>query len=302
MPATQHTETLKLGESMKQTLFMGMAMGICMGIALGVSIKPSQKSESVPSAVAEASDPTEGATVPPTNARPSEKELLLMAIEELNLTTAELETAKNNIMRMERKARRYDWLRDNGLHGDRSMSFNRTDFGPSQKLIEFLSLDEPESEQLKQLCEDTYTAATAWEQENAVCTEDTHTNCIYEIAPLPDSFREGYVAQLGEVLHEEDIQLLGPAIDDVFHSYGNKRIVSATFIPAEEYAASMKRRGQKMYGEPSDKIRIKVQRLDEHGNKRGSSSSTFSADRLSSTHNETLKRWNHLFDLGSFAE
>jgi len=302
MPTTQHTDTFKLGESMKQTLFMGLGVGICMGMAIGFSIKPEESQEPIQQSLTEIPKTNAVTAVDSTKAMPSEQELLLLAIEELNLTTTELEEAKRNMLRMERKARRYDWLRDNGLHGNRSMSFDKNSFEPQQKLIDFLGLNEHEISNFKQLSEKTRASTLAWESEHAVCTEDSHTNCTFEVSALPDSFREDYVAHLGELLHEEDVQLLGPAIDEMFSDYSHKRTVSASLIPAEVYAETMRQRGRNVTWEPQDMIKIREQKFDEKGNKRGSSSSTFSMKQNSLTHNHLYKRWNHLFDLESFAE
>ncbi|WP_372794738.1 hypothetical protein [Pontiella sp.] len=288
---------------MKKAWGIGLGTGMIIGLAAGFSIHPPDSPDPEPAALP-ASVPVPAAeSAAPSPARSKEQELLLLAIEELDLTTAELEDARSRILRMERKARRYDWLRDNGLHGDYSMSFSKDTFEPQQKLIDFLGLDEAETAAFKQLCADTHDAVAAWELEHAVCTEDSSTNCTYEIDLLPDAFRSTYVAGLSALLHEEDVQLLTPAIEDMFSDYDNRQVVSATLIPADAYQEYLQKRGHKMeHWEPRDMIKIQVQRLDENGNKRGSSSSTFSTNPVHLEHNQMYKRWNHLFDFGALNE
>ncbi len=214
----------------------------------------------------------------------------------------ELEEAEAFIRQLQRKASRYDWLRDNGLHADRSMSFNQDSFDPPQKMLDFLGLNEQEAEAMKQVSKRAFEAVRAWEMENAVCVADTATNCVYEMQAAPETLKQDFISDLSALLHEEDLQLLEPAINALYENAEMKQSVAVTFISAEDYAAQRAMQGHTGQLMQSDMVMLKVEQFDESGDSRGSTSSTFGLNESTLQYQWMYKRWNHLFDLDSSAQ
>ena len=275
------------------------AVGLTVGVLAGkLTGRPAEKErvETVPAPVETVKQDADSAA--PTNSQTREQQLLLMAIHELDLTSSELEEARARIQRMERKAKRYDWLRDNGLHGNYAMRIDQETFKPTKELLDFLGLDEEDADTFNRFAEESFDAVRSWETDNAVCTTDNATNCVYEIGPLPDSFKQDYIAQLGSLLHPEDLQLIQPSISDLFDQYSGKREVSATFVSSDDYAELMTRRGTPGGFIESDMINISIHQFSKNGHSRGSRSSWTA---ISPGHpllkNPFVQRWSHLFDM-----
>ncbi len=285
---------------MRNTIIGGVA-GITIGVFAAKWLgQPSAPPSPEPTMEIAATTNATSNTAKATNEKPSEQQLLLMAINELNLTTEELESAKANLSRMERKAKRYDWLRDNGLQGSHSMSFDERTFEPRQKLLDFLGLDENEAEAMKRASTVALDDVRRWENENAVLKEESETNRVYEISGLPESYKQAFIAELGTVLHEEDVQLLLPSLHGIFPGEEIKRVVSASIITAEDYAEQLKHRGGRSYGAPSDMIKISVEKMNAEGRRMGTRSSVMGLNHLSPSGFHT--RWDHLFNLDSFSQ
>jgi hypothetical protein len=122
---------------MKRSSFTLLLCGVLSGFIFGYVVQGHQDS------VAQTPQTATESPIEPVAAKPErtmEKDLLLQAIHELDLTTAELAEATARIKRMELKAKRYDWLKKNGIQ-DYSLSFRQDTFQPSPKLLEFLGLD-----------------------------------------------------------------------------------------------------------------------------------------------------------------
>lgn len=279
---------------MKRSSIAFLLGGLLSGFACGYIIQGnSDSTEQTPPITVES--PIEPGQPKPGQAR--EKDLLLQAIHELDLTTAELETATARIERMELKAKRYDWLKNNGIQ-DHSLSFQRDTFKPSAKLLEFLGLDETDSQVVIGIAETARVAVEEWEAGCAECVEDTSTNCVYEIPPIPENYKQAFIQSLKTVLHPDDVDLLSLSLNNLYSPLQENRKVSLTFVSKEEYTEQQEARRKKSYGTPSDKLKIEVVRFDESGRRRGSSSSTGTIGQ--SFH--FGKRWDHLFTLDNFSE
>lgn len=274
---------------MKRSSIALVLGGVLSGFVFGYVVQDHQDSEEpTPQTTPESS-------IEPIDAKRAstmEKDLLLQAIHELDLTTAELADATARIKRMELKAKRYDWLKNNGIR-DYSLSFNQYSFQPSPKLLEFLGLDKTDSEAVMGIAETARGEIKKWESDQAVCIQETATNCVYEIPPVPESYKEAFRKSLESILHPDDVELLSYSIDQIYDRL-QQRKVSIAFASTEWHKSFL----YGVNGSPPDRISIEEEWLDESGRNRGSSSSTGPFGQ-STYLNE---QWGHLFTLDNFSQ
>ena len=96
---------------MKKTVFLFLSIGLLGGFAIGHASKSTPAAEPAPQPPTPTVEPQQ--TAKPESARPThskEQALLLQAINELDLTTTELEDTLAYIQKLERNTKRYNWL------------------------------------------------------------------------------------------------------------------------------------------------------------------------------------------------
>jgi hypothetical protein len=277
----------------KKMVAWGVSMALAFGAGYGIKgvARPADQSEKL--------DAVAVSAIPSVQA---EEPRLQAVLAELANAERALEAAGQRLHQLQRKANRYDWLCENGLHNNYSLSFNRDTFEPPQALLDFLGLEETDAAAFKQMAVSAFDASRSWEAENAVCVADTASNCVYEIDGAPEALKQDFVSDLSSLLPADDLEMLAPIIDSLYENAAMKRSVAVTFIPSEEYVAQQERLGKNIYGGSSDRVKLEIKRFGESGNQRGSSSSTFSLDQTTLEHSWSYKRWNHLFDLGAAAQ
>lgn len=275
---------------MKRTSLILMVVGLIVGFAVGYIVHSER-----PAVFDTAPQTAEAPRDQTVSSR--EQELLLQSIELLDQTTAELEAARNRLGRFERVAKRYDWLKQNGVQ-THSLSFDESTFEPRPHLMEFLDLNETEAERFSSMSTKALTEVQAWEQSHARCTIDNATNCVYEITPLPVEFKDNFLNELGKFLPSDDVEFLNTIVDKLYDPLAGKREVSLTFIDKDVYAEKHLAQNPNSHPPDSDMMTLMVKRYDEDGNSRGSWSSTFGADNVQWMES----RWAHLFTFSGDSE
>lgn len=216
----------------------------------------------------------------------------------LSQTRAEQEEALKRLRFFERKAARYDWLRKNGMH-THAISFLENSFEP--QLLEFMGLNETESDQLRTMASTANEAVLEWELANAQCIEDTPTNCVYELPPLPEEYKANFIQELATLFDPDDMETMNPIVEKLYESLNNKRIASVTYVSKEEYLQQRNPLFQSNSSISTDMLELMIQRFDENGNQRGRYSTTFGIDQDVSGFN-MQGRWAHLFNYGGEIE
>jgi hypothetical protein len=164
-----------------------------------------------------------------------EQELLLQAIEELNLTTAELDQARAQLKAQEGNLRRYDWLMEqwteNGF-GSMHRNFHWNNFRPSEGVASFFGWDEELVGEINNVAVTTAHSVKEWEGANAVYVETEEDKLVYELPAAPDSFKETYLQAMAELLPPEDYALLTSKFEAQFKSLSGEREISLYVGPA----------------------------------------------------------------------
>ncbi len=133
-----------------------------------------------------------------------EKELLIQAIEELNLTTAELEEAQRQLNAQAESVRRFNWLMDkwsaNEFGNLNRLNMGFSSFTPDKGLSEFFGWDEATVSAMNKIGESMTVSVKKWESEHAVYVETEEDKLVYELPVAPEAFKEGYLREMAEIL------------------------------------------------------------------------------------------------------
>lgn len=222
---------------MKSSLFTGLIIGGLCGGLIGFSIRPAAHAGGNEQAETEAQEPSAASTAVSTNAQPVEKELLLLAIDELNLTSAELGEAQEYIAKLERGARRYNWLTDYWKEHGTSRSWelqisHKSD--PRNEFIEFMGWDEQTAQTVKALGQDTNRRIKEWETANAAKVESDDPDVIwsYELPAMPEQFGEDYLFSMQDFLADDDYALISRNLEKPFENLTNPRTITMTYTDA----------------------------------------------------------------------
>ncbi len=211
-----------------------------------------------------------------------------------------LDVDTEQLRSVERKAARYDWLQKNGMQ-TYGLMFDENTFTPQPQLLEFMGLNDAESEQLRTQANTAEQAVKDWELANAQCTADTVTNCVYELPPLPEEYKDGFLRDLATLFDPEDIETMTPIVDKLYDRLSQKRTVSVTYVTKEDYLQRIAPHYRAQNSIDSDMLELNIVYYAENGNQRGSSSTMFGID--STNHDYGMQaRWTHLFKYGSATE
>ncbi len=218
---------------MKKTALLFLAGGLIGGFAIGHASKSTP-----PPPAPEPEQPAEAKPIRPTQS--TEQELLLQAIHELDLTTAELDDALQYIDKLERNTQRYNWLMDywkeKGFGQSYQMGFlSHKQFKPSDDLVEFFGWDEEQVEEMTRIGQVTATSIKSWESENSVCIEDSEDKLVYEIAAIPEETIGQYLQSMEAILDPDDMELLSSKLEKQFEGVLQDRILTMTIGPAPAY-------------------------------------------------------------------
>jgi hypothetical protein len=226
----------------------------------------------------------------PSKASVRETELLLQAIEELDITVAELEEAQAQLKAQEESVRRYNWLmdlmEDKGFSQLHMLSLSWNSFQPNKQLMEFFGWDEERLDTINEVAGKTDSALKAWETDQALYVESEEDELIYEIPPVPEQLKQQYLADMSELIPEEDFAVLKSQLEKKFEGIERRRQVKLTIGPAA-FAHS---------GEPDEQYMIiSTTYPDGHPSFHGSKGPT---SYMSYQEGRTIPRqWNHIFNL-----
>jgi len=266
---------------MKKTVFLFLVAGLLGGFALG-RISQSGKPSAIP-------DSGQLAETKPTPAAPlREQALLLQAIHELDLTTAELDDALAYIQKLERNTRRYDWLMDywqgKGFGRSYQMRFkSRQQFKPSEDLIEFFGWDATQVEALTRAGEEVSEAIKGWEGEQAFCIEDSEDSLVYEIPAMPEESVERYMQALEAVLDPDDMALLSSTYEENFGGVLQDRILTMSISSTPGFFSPTS-------NDPGQKyIQIRMESKDAE--------SLWGGSAMSYRPGTSFPQWDHVFEL-----
>ena len=254
-----------------------------------------------------------------------EKILLLQAIQELDLTSAELENAQAYIKKLERNTARYNWLVDywknNELDGFgiMGMGFDQNGFTPSDSAIKFFGWDKETVNQIKNIGEKAWTASINWEKQTAKKISASEDKIVFEIPPLDPSIKQEYLQSITTLIGEEDMALLADNLEQEFDTLQSQRQVEfsvssspISFIssggdgnmppdmqnsPPEFGKPFLFDQMQDALTDPNTKW-IHIKETSTQGN---SSGITMSIGTQNPSDPNSLKRWEHLFDPSQLA-
>ncbi|RKX46576.1 MAG: hypothetical protein DRP64_02990 [Verrucomicrobia bacterium] len=274
---------------MKKTALLFLASGLIGGFAIGHASKSTPKS-TIP-------EPKQSVEPKPAHpARPREQELLLQAIQELDLTTAELEDAIQYIKKLERNTQRYNWLmgywKEKGFGTSYQMKFgNYMDFSltPSTDLVEFFGWNEEQVSQMAKIGRETVASIKHWESSHAVLVEESEDKKVYDIQPSPDEVTDLYLRSMETIVGSEDMELLSSKLEKQFAGIDQTRTVTLEIVPSP---AQMNFSSDPDPDAKSLKILVQV-RNDPFWLNTGTS-----AMFMPYTPGETIsERWNHVFQM-----
>ncbi len=225
---------------MKKGAVLIFVIGLLGGFAIGHVSKPKPAGSADPVAPT-ANDPL-AAAEPDTTPRLQERELLLQAIQELDLTAAELDEANAYIQKLERNTKRYDWLMDywkeKGLGNSHQLGIQSyNSYAPSKDLVAFFGWDGEQVKQVEQAGQRVSKAIKAWEGDHSVCIEDSAEKLVYEIEGVPPEISQTYLQAMAEIIDPDDFALLESSLEKQFESSSQARIATLTIGPAPERMA-----------------------------------------------------------------
>jgi len=158
-----------------------------------------------------------------------ERELLLHAIENLNLKGADLKRAQAYIKKLERNIKRYNWViaywKKNGFNtfAIRDINFLYEEFYPDRSTIEFFGWDEETVSQIKEIAKESLKKVKDFEKQNAVRIETGDGTVVYNIPALPGTMKEHYIKSLEGVIGKDNVRVLSPLIERKLKYWGKNR-------------------------------------------------------------------------------
>lgn len=218
---------------MNKTALLSLIIGLIVGFAVG-NLIVSRPQQNVP-----VSNPIPD---PLTKSRPvrpkdfNEQELLLQSIQELDLTTAELEDALNYIEKLERNTHRYNWLTDYwkeegfDLSNQVSMSFHHQ-FKPGNNMIEFFGWNEEQVAGITRIGKKVVEEIREWEAQQAVCIEDNENNKVFDIPAMPNEIVERYLNSLEGIIGPDDMEILSSKMESQFNGLLQDRTLTMRIGP-----------------------------------------------------------------------
>lgn len=277
---------------MKKGAVLFLAIGWLGGFAIGHVSKPKPAVASDP--VAPPAVAPVAAAEPDATPRPQERELLLQAIQELDLTAAELDEANAYIQKLERNTKRYDWLmgywKEKGFGATYSLNINSFDgFAPREDLVAFFGWNDEQVEQIKQAGQRTSEATKTWESDHSVCIEDSAEKLVYEIEGVPPEISKTYLQAMAEIIDPDDFALLESSMEDQFESKSQARIATLTIGPAPEYMAHFTN-----HDPGQEYMHIRIDPKEKNQRLPGSGTSYFSQPY---TPGVAPFQWNHVFKM-----
>lgn len=270
-------------------LLCGAVLGFCIGHAVqGHPPAPAGQIRQTSTRPAELP-----ATPEPAVAR--ERELLLQAIHELDLTSTELNEAKRYIQKLEQSNHRYNWLveywKEKGFGTTYRMNFGGDSFKPSDDLAAFFGWEDELVAQLTTAGEATASAIKEWERKTAVCIEDAENKCVYEIEPIPEEYEKQYMQLMEELLPPEDMALLTSSMALQFNPLRTKRNITASIGPPPHSIGSLPDSNP-----DQEWLMIEVKSVGESGQIQMGGSTHCMSYNAENPH--IPERWKHLIDPG----
>lgn len=282
------------GGLMKRSSLMFLAVGMLAGFGTGYALKGQRAAEDSPEPAAQIEpEPRIEPALAPRVAT-EEKELLLQAIEELDLTTTELESAKDYIRKLERNTQRYNWLMDywkeKGFGTSHRMNLSSyNSFKPTDEISDFFGWNEEQVKQLSKAGKQAKQAIKDWERDHSTCIEETENKLVYQIEAIPQTIVDQYKQTVYGIIDTDDYELLATKLDKNFDGPIRNRTATLTIGPAPENMHH-----SLAYGPDKDCMIIKIEpEKDENGHRTGMHTSY-----MPYTLGKTIpQQYNHIFQL-----
>jgi hypothetical protein len=212
-----------------------LGVGLLIGGVLGFSFHNPTPDPPARSLTIEVQEPLVATNALSEETDHLEQELLLQAIEELNLTTAELDLARAQLKAQEGSLRRYDWLMEqwakNGF-GNTHSNFRWNNFRPSEGVAEFFDWDDELVGEINNVAVTTALSVKEWESANAVYVETEEDKLVYELPAAPDTFKDSYLQAMADLLPPDDYALLVSKFEAQFKSLSGEREISLYVGPS----------------------------------------------------------------------
>jgi len=281
---------------MKQSSFILIVLGMLFGCVIGYAIRGHSEEKAIPNAAVEASQTEQ--PPPPSNSR--EQTLLLQAIDLLDLTTAELEDAHAYIRKLERNTQRYNWLMDywkeKGFGTSYQMAFGltpRLSLEPSKDLLDFFGWDSEQIEVMMQVGQTTTDAILDWERGHSTCIEESETNLVYRVAPMPEEIMQTYMQAMANILEPDDMELLHRKLEEKFNGMQQERTLSVTLgLPPPSHFPSEHMDNEQTWMKVTETVSDPSNPMVFLGGVRASYRPYIPGQTIDS-------RWNHVFNMES---
>jgi hypothetical protein len=281
---------------MKASSWGFLLVGVLSGMGISFAIRPSAPLDSQSKAALPTVEQPESER--PVTKEPAaafkEQELLLQAIQELDLTSAELAGAQTYIRTLERNTQRYNWLMDywkeKGFGTSHRMNFSSyNSFKPTDEISEFFGWNEEQVKQLGKAGKQAKQAIKDWERDHSTCIEEAENKLVYQIEAMPQTIVDQYKQTVSEIIDTDDYELLATKLDKNFDGPIRNRTATLTIGPAPENMHH-----SPAYGPDKDCMIIKIEpEKDENGHRTGMHTSY-----MPYTLGKTIPRqYNHIFQL-----
>lgn len=232
----------------------------------------------------------------PRRLHDAETESLRGQVEELRRQLASADDsqqqAKESLATASTSLRRYDWFKEQLKQGRpverRAFGFNDS-LHPSDKLTEFLELDERQTSELEQVCGEALTRLQEWEYEHAVLIEESEGSISFDIPAIPVKQKAAFVDSLAQVLEEMDVELLSSMMPQLFSDDTSRRGV--TFLLRAKEEPNPDALNQNSMRAEGDTYELQITHVDAGGRQCRSSKLT----GLYTGANSLPERWRHLF-------
>ena len=175
-----------------------------------------------------------------------EQELLLHAIENLNLKGADLKRAQAYIKKLERNIKRYNWViaywKKNGFNSNRRNGESiGPGFSPDPFSVGFFGWDEDMVDKIKNLRKRSLGRMKDFERQSAVRIESIPGEVVYDIPGFPETMKEDYVQALKEIVGKDDMDILSTTIKRGVKHWGeNRRLTFSLTTPTGVLASNLK--------------------------------------------------------------
>lgn len=267
------------------------------GLVGGYAIGYMSKSQPMPVLVMEPEPPIHEVEIetpeaaPTPSGRPTEQELLLMAIDEFGLLSEELDDARSYIHKLERNNKRYnrlvDYWKENGFGSSYRMNFGHgRNKKPSDELIKFFGWDKEQVDRMSEAGKSTGGQIKNWESDHSVCIEDSEDRLVYEIEPIPQGVRDDYLEAMATIIDPDDMELISSKLAKQFETKQVKRTVTLTIDEAPSHMQHISQ-----YSSGKEYMIITERSAEEKG--LGASTSY-----MSYKPGKTIPHsWNHVFNM-----